>query len=236
MPNLAVTHAMLSCHVSGLNGHLASYCHHTDIGNNYKGRCQVVLSAFGHPPSYPIDTGATDHLTNQVDMLTAREPYHGHDKVYTTNRVGMHISHVVMLVRNLFLLISLSNYTSQMFFKFPLSHVIFCPFVSSPVTTMSLSNFTPLMFLLKIVKLGTFSLVVMAIMVYTNLMCHLLTRSLVVFVFRRLSGTLALFIWRFPLFAMFSIAMRSLSSLVVKVIQFVMHVNKARVISFLFLS
>jgi histone deacetylase 1/2 len=29
-----------------------------------------------------------------VDKLTAREPYHGHDKVYTTNGAGIHISHI----------------------------------------------------------------------------------------------------------------------------------------------
>jgi hypothetical protein len=142
----------------------------------------------------------------------------------------------LILVRHLFLLIPLSNYASQMFFTSPLSHVIFCPFVSSPVIIMSLPNFTPLMFLLKIVKLGTFFLVVIATMVYMNSMCHLLTRSLVVFVFHRLSGILALVIQRHPLFAMFSIVMSSLSSLVVIVIQFMMPVNKARVISFLFLS
>jgi hypothetical protein len=53
---------------------------------------------------------------------------------------------------------------------------------------------------------------------------------------RRHSGTLALVIRRLPLFAMFSIAMSFQSSLVVKVIQFVMPVKRARVISFLFLS
>jgi hypothetical protein len=29
-----------------------------------------------------------------VDKLTIREPYHGHDKVYTANGAGMHISHI----------------------------------------------------------------------------------------------------------------------------------------------
>jgi hypothetical protein len=45
-----------------------------------------------------------------------------------------------------------------------------------------------------------------------------------------------LVIRRFPLFAIFFIVMSSLFSSVVLVIQFVMPVNKARVISFLFLS
>jgi hypothetical protein len=88
------------CQLCGLNGHLASHCYRTNIGENYKGRRQVTLAAQGYSPSYPVDaswcldTGATDHLTNQVDKLTVREPYHGHDKVYTANGAGMHISHI----------------------------------------------------------------------------------------------------------------------------------------------
>jgi hypothetical protein len=88
------------CQLSGFHGHLASHCHRTDIADNYKGRRQVALTAQGHSLSYLVDAswyldrGATDHLTNQVDNLTAREPYHGHDKVYTANGAGMHISHI----------------------------------------------------------------------------------------------------------------------------------------------
>jgi hypothetical protein len=58
------------CQLCGLNGHLASHCYRTNIGDNYKGRRQVALAAQGYYPSYPVDaswyldTGATDHLTN----------------------------------------------------------------------------------------------------------------------------------------------------------------------------
>jgi hypothetical protein len=68
--------AQQPCQICGLNGHLASHCHLTDIGNNYQGRRQVALAAQGYPPSYHVDaswyldTGATDHLMNQVDKLT----------------------------------------------------------------------------------------------------------------------------------------------------------------------
>jgi hypothetical protein len=43
------------CQLCGINGHIASHYHYTDIGDNYKGRRQVVLAAQGHSPSYPVD-------------------------------------------------------------------------------------------------------------------------------------------------------------------------------------
>jgi hypothetical protein len=41
----------------------------------------------GQTPSYTVDptwymdTGATDHVTSELDKLAMREAYHGHDKV-----------------------------------------------------------------------------------------------------------------------------------------------------------
>jgi hypothetical protein len=102
---------------------------------------------------------------------------------------------------------------------------------------MSFVNFTLLIFLLRIGIRGTCFLEVAAGVGFMSLMRHhLFHKSSVVSVLHRHNGTLALVIQRLPLFAMFSIAMSSLFSLVVIVIQFVMPVNKARVINFLFLS
>jgi hypothetical protein len=41
-----------------------------------------------------MDTGATDHLMNEMGKLSSSEPYTGHDKVHTANNSGMHISHI----------------------------------------------------------------------------------------------------------------------------------------------
>jgi histone deacetylase 1/2 len=41
-----------------------------------------------------MDTGATDHLTNELGKLQVKEPYHGKEKVYTADGSGMHISHI----------------------------------------------------------------------------------------------------------------------------------------------
>ena len=41
-----------------------------------------------------MDTGATDHLTGELDKLAMKEPYHGKDQVHTANGSSMHISHI----------------------------------------------------------------------------------------------------------------------------------------------
>ena len=41
-----------------------------------------------------MDSGATDHLTEELDKLTVKEPYQGKDRVHTANGQGMPISHV----------------------------------------------------------------------------------------------------------------------------------------------
>jgi histone deacetylase 1/2 len=54
----------------------------------------------GHTTSYPVDpiwyadTGATDHLTNELDKLHMKEQYHGNDNVHTANGAGMRITHI----------------------------------------------------------------------------------------------------------------------------------------------
>lgn len=51
-------------------------------------------------PSYSIDTawyadtGATDHLTGELDKLSMKQPYTGKDNVHTANGAGMQILHV----------------------------------------------------------------------------------------------------------------------------------------------
>jgi hypothetical protein len=54
----------------------------------------------GSTPSYPVDpswyadTGATDHLTNELDKLHMKEQYQGKDHVHTANGAGMRITHI----------------------------------------------------------------------------------------------------------------------------------------------
>jgi histone deacetylase 1/2 len=45
-------------------------------------------------PAWYADSGATHHITHELDKLTSREPYHGTDKVHTANGSGMQIHNV----------------------------------------------------------------------------------------------------------------------------------------------
>jgi hypothetical protein len=41
-----------------------------------------------------MDSGATDHITSELDKLTVRDKYYGNDHVHAANGSGMEISHV----------------------------------------------------------------------------------------------------------------------------------------------
>jgi hypothetical protein len=40
------------------------------------------------------DTGATDHITGNLEKLMICDRYHGKDKIHMANGEGMHISHI----------------------------------------------------------------------------------------------------------------------------------------------
>jgi len=105
------------CQLCGLDGHWASKCHRRfqksflGLGNDGKDTRntarQVAMAdrpapqkPQGHTQSYSVDphwymdSGATEHLTNEMGKLHPREPYHGSDKIHTANGAGMHISHI----------------------------------------------------------------------------------------------------------------------------------------------
>ena len=41
-----------------------------------------------------MDSGATDHITGELEKLTVRNKYHGGDHVHAANGTGMEISNV----------------------------------------------------------------------------------------------------------------------------------------------
>ena len=60
----------------------------------------VIQTPQGQTPSYHVehpwymDTGASEHITNEVNKLSMKEPYQGTDRVHTANGSGMRIHHV----------------------------------------------------------------------------------------------------------------------------------------------
>jgi hypothetical protein len=41
-----------------------------------------------------MDSGATDHITSELDKLTVHDKYHGQDQVHTASGSGMKISNI----------------------------------------------------------------------------------------------------------------------------------------------
>ena len=53
-----------------------------------------AITSYGIDTNWYLDSGATDHITGELDKSTTRERYNSHDKVHTANRAGMVISHI----------------------------------------------------------------------------------------------------------------------------------------------
>lgn len=103
-----------TCQICSKVGHVASCCfkrfqrNYLGAGNDgrYMDRQLAALSVTGGgsststSTSYPVDpnwyadTGATDHLTNDLDKLTMKEPYRGKNHVQAANGAGMRITHI----------------------------------------------------------------------------------------------------------------------------------------------
>lgn len=53
-----------------------------------------MTASYQVDPNWYVDTGATDHITNDLDRLTIREKYHGNDHVQVGNDTGLLIANV----------------------------------------------------------------------------------------------------------------------------------------------
>jgi hypothetical protein len=47
-----------------------------------------------HETPWYIDTGATDHITGELEKLAIRDRYHGNEQVHTASGQGMAIQHI----------------------------------------------------------------------------------------------------------------------------------------------
>ncbi|XP_071685432.1 uncharacterized protein [Lolium perenne] len=91
------------CQICDKPGHKASSCFKrfkqdylgVDNDGRYMERQVAAATTHGQTSSYNVDsgwymdTGATDHLTNQLDKLTVKETYHGNDQVHAANGNGI---------------------------------------------------------------------------------------------------------------------------------------------------
>jgi hypothetical protein len=85
------------CQICKKSGHSAHTCwwryadNEEEEDDSYQGE---VNAAYGVDTHWYTDTGATDHITGNLEKLMIRDKYRGKDKIHTANGEGMHISHV----------------------------------------------------------------------------------------------------------------------------------------------
>jgi hypothetical protein len=55
---------------------------------------ELELLFYGVDSNWYTDTGATDHVTDELENLTVHNKYKGNDQVHTASGAGMNISHI----------------------------------------------------------------------------------------------------------------------------------------------
>jgi histone deacetylase 1/2 len=86
------------CQVCGKEGHPTFRCFKRYDSNFQGGSPQKSASTattnYGVDSNWYMDTGATDHITGELDKLTIRDKYTGNENVHAANGAGMEIEHV----------------------------------------------------------------------------------------------------------------------------------------------
>jgi hypothetical protein len=90
------------CQVCFKKGHLASdYWNMFDDSYISDERyADADTSSYANDSSWYLDTGATDHVTRELEKLAMREKYKGKEKIHGADGAGMRISHISHSVIN----------------------------------------------------------------------------------------------------------------------------------------
>jgi histone deacetylase 1/2 len=95
--NRAPFQSRLFCQVCGKEGHPA-YRYFKRFDQSVTGPPQKSASSattsYGVDTNWYMDSGATDHITSDLEKLSVRDRYHGGEHVHAANGSGMDISHV----------------------------------------------------------------------------------------------------------------------------------------------
>jgi hypothetical protein len=85
------------CQVCFKIGHTAERCWHR-YDENYvpdsRHVAAVASNSYTVNTNWYTDTGATNHITGELEKLSLREKYHGGEQIHTASGIGMDISHV----------------------------------------------------------------------------------------------------------------------------------------------
>jgi histone deacetylase 1/2 len=86
------------CQICDKEGHPAFRCWKR-FNKNYQGpnserSANAATGSYGAEGPWFIDSGATDHITGELDKLTTRERYNGQEQIHGPNGKGMDIHHI----------------------------------------------------------------------------------------------------------------------------------------------
>jgi hypothetical protein len=83
------------CEIYGKLDHDAVKCwYRYDQGNEENHSANAATTSYNVDPSWYADTGATDHITHDLDKMAVKEKYQGNDQVAAANGQGMYIRHI----------------------------------------------------------------------------------------------------------------------------------------------
>jgi hypothetical protein len=91
------------CQICGETSHAVVQCwYRMDESYNEDPPSAAVATTTSYKvdPNWYSDTGATDHITSDLDRLAVRERYHGGDQVQVSNGAGLRILHTGHSVLN----------------------------------------------------------------------------------------------------------------------------------------
>jgi hypothetical protein len=54
----------------------------------------AAMNSYTIDTNWYTDTGATDHITGELEKLSFRNKYHGGDQIHTADGADMNISHI----------------------------------------------------------------------------------------------------------------------------------------------
>lgn len=84
------------CQVCLKKGHLAPDCWHR-YEENYtldERNAAAAMTAYNLDTNWYADSGASDHVTGELEKLAVREKYKGGDHIHTASGAGMEIKHI----------------------------------------------------------------------------------------------------------------------------------------------
>jgi histone deacetylase 1/2 len=84
------------CQICNREGHPAKHCWYcfSDADDDVFDDKEAHVASYGVDTNWYSDTGATNHITGELNNLTMRDTYRGNDKVNTASGQGMSISHI----------------------------------------------------------------------------------------------------------------------------------------------